>query len=428
MAPFYVSAPCTPAETMRRPLRHVDSVVSLLGLQPATCTRLCGSRGAFGAQLATGYGAAASLHPTRSLNLRLVFPPCRHGIVPARQSSPSQWRPAGAVAKVNGSSPAKLSAGWEPPGGWSLTNLNSLTSSQRLGPQPPHSARSADINSLTSSLTSKSMGSMGARRPPLVRGSLSGRSEGCSYYRPTLAFAPITPPHTTPVLTFPLLLTSTPFPPHPNPHPYCTAEAAAATVRLAMQIATEARCVAELEQQKYEQKRLIKEQRLAKEQRRGDGAHMHVHADADVQPPGARPPGKKQRPSRSGSGRGGETLATTATPATPLATLPALPTLAAPAPPPTATPRGCCSLSPLRASNGAPPPRAKPSWKPSTGVRHPPAGSTRQLRTSSSELLALNTGSFAGANPAAITPAASTPPLPTLQGLRTSASMPALRL
>eukprot|EP00964_Phaeocystis_antarctica_P108624 scaffold73174_cov56-Phaeocystis_antarctica.AAC.3 len=284
---------------MRRPLRHVDSVVSLLGLQPATCTRLCGSRGAFGAQLATGYGAAASLHPTRSLNLRLVFPPCRHGIVPARQSSPSQWRPAGAVAKVNGSSPAKLSAGWEPPGGWSLTNLNSLTSSQRLGPQPPHSARSADINSLTSSLTSKSMGSMGARRPPLVRGSLSGRSEGCSYYRPTLAFAPITPPHTTPVLTFPLLLTSTPFPPHPNPHPYCTAEAAAATVRLAMQIATEARCVAELEQQKYEQKRLIKEQRLAKEQRRGDGAHMHVHADVDVQPPGARPPGKKQRPSRS---------------------------------------------------------------------------------------------------------------------------------
>ena len=34
MAPFYVSAPCTPAETMRRPLRHVDSAVSVLGLQP----------------------------------------------------------------------------------------------------------------------------------------------------------------------------------------------------------------------------------------------------------------------------------------------------------------------------------------------------------------------------------------------------------
>ena len=179
----------------------------------------------------------------------------------------------------------------------------------------------------------------------------------------------------------------------------------------------------------YEQKRLIKEQRLAKEQRRGNGAHMHVHAhaDADVQQPGARPPGKKQRPSdsRTGSGRGGETFATVATPAAALPARTALPALAALAPPPTATPRGCCALSPLRTSGGAPPPRAKPSI---TGVRHPPAGSVRQLRTSSSELLALNTGS--GAQPEATTPTASSPPLPTLRGLRTSASMPgrALRL
>ena len=135
-----------------------------------------------------GYGAAASLCTQGRSTRRLprLSTLIRHGVVPTRQSTPGLWRPAAAGAYGDGPSPAKLSAGWEPPSGWSLTNLNSLTSSQRLGSQqsqPPGSARSlrsVDLNSLTSSISSKSMGSMGARHSS---GSLTSRAAVLLYNR-----------------------------------------------------------------------------------------------------------------------------------------------------------------------------------------------------------------------------------------------------
>ena len=156
-----------------------------------------------------GYGAAASLCTQGRSTRRLprLSTLIRHGVVPTRQSTPGLWRPAAAGAYGDGPSPAKLSAGWEPPSGWSLTNLNSLTSSQRLGsqqsqlPGSARSLRSVDLNSLTSSLSNKSMGSMGARairRPGLDLGPLPAGL--CSYiidsrpsHSPRRAYHP---PHT----------------------------------------------------------------------------------------------------------------------------------------------------------------------------------------------------------------------------------------